>query len=344
MIVQRGQSKPQNLRNNTTNGVLITVYLVAAAANTAITPSGLVRTDMTLKVTLNRNEKNVPVCNDNLQILGMYSAKNYGLRDWINGNKMTLAAVGVTEDMICNVFVNFGGAINLKGSDTLTATLQLGSNCFGAAYSQANSYVEFDFNISPNDYETGVPQISAEVFQTNQNEQKFYPGDHVGKCMILNFDKDNITNQIVNTCQFSSDRFDMSMNFFQLWNRDRNVLLPPRMEERFTTTAYDPASITFGYQQAYPQTMCLFSSDGGEKTINNVAVEFSCDGGQVAASQNWLVWTSFIVSKQSIARGLRRQAKHNKENFESLPASVPGDASDAGGPPAGIAITETAVI
>jgi len=343
MIVSKGQTKSLTIRNVTTNGILVTVYLAAAAANTAITPATFTRNEVNLKVELKRNKTNQAVMNDNLQVLGLYNAKNYGLRDWIAGNKMNIAAAGVVEDMILNVFIQYGGHINLKGEDELVVQMKCGTNAFGVAYSQANSYIEFDANRSVG-YEDGVPVTSATVVQANITNEKYYPGDHCAKIMFLNFDKDNITNQVINTCNISSDRFDMSMNFYSMWNRDRNVLLPARMEERFTTAAYDPAAFVFGYQQAYPQTVCLFSSVDGDSTINNVAIDISYQSAQVAASQNYVVSTCFIISQNSVARKLRREMKHNLENFNSLPSSVAiADGGDVGGAPAGISIAEVKV-
>lgn len=343
MIITRGQTKPLSLKNCTTNGILVTVYLLAAASNTAITPAGLVRSEITLKAELKRNKTVTQIVQDNMNVLGLFSAKNYGLRDWINGNKITIAAVGVVEDMICNVFVNFGGSINLKGQDELVVTMQCGFSAFGAAFSQANSFIQFDANMSMG-YEDGLPQISSQVVQTNITSEKYYPGDHVGKIMFLNFDKDNITSQVINTLALTSDRLDMSMNFFNLMNRDRNVLLPQRMEERYTTTAYDPATLAFGYQAQFPQTFCLFASPDGNGVINNVTVDVSYAGANVAASQNYVVWQSFIVSKASIARAVRREQKHNAENFNSLPASVAAaDGGDSGGSHAGVDISTVQV-
>jgi len=343
MIVSKGQTKSLTLRNVTVNGVLVTVYLAAAAANTAITPSTFTRNEVQVKAELKRNKSSQAVFNDNLQVLGLYNAKNYGLRDWIAGNKMNIAAIGVVEDMILNVFLQFGGHINLKGEDELVIQMKCGTNAFGVAYSQANSYIEFDANRSQG-YEDGVPVTSSTVVQANITNEKYYPGDHCAKIMFLNFDKDNITDQVVNTCMLSSDRFDMSMNFYSMWNRDRNVLLPARMEERFTTTAYTPGTLIFGYQQEYPQTVCLYASTSGDDTINNVVVDMSYNGTEVAASQNYVVSTSFIISKNSIARAARRNYKHNLENYNSLPASSAiADGGDAGGPAADIAIAEVKV-
>jgi len=343
MIVTKGQTKSLTLRNVTSNGVLVTVYLAAAAANTAITPSTFVRNEVNIKAELKRNKTNTTIFNDNLQVMGLYNAKNYGLRDWIAGNKMNIAAVGVIEDMILNVFIQYGGHINLKGEDELVISMKCGTNAFGAAYSQANSYIEFDANRSIG-YEDGVPVTMSQVVQANITNEKYYPGDHCSKIMFLNFDKDNITDQVINTLMISSDKFDMSMNFYAIWNRDRNVLLPARMEERFTTTAYDPADLVFGYQQAYPQTVCLYASPNGEDTLNNVSIDVSYQSGQVAASENYVVSTSFIVSKNSIARRMRREMKHNLENYNSLPASVPAaDGGDAGGLPADISVAEVKV-
>ena len=343
MIVTKGQTKSLTLRNVTSNGILVTVYLAAAAANTAITPSTFVRNEVNVKAELKRNKTQTALFNDNLQVLGLYNAKNYGLRDWIAGNKMNIAAVGVVEDMILNVFIQYGGHINCKGDDELVIQMKCGTNAFGVAYSQANSYIEFDANRSQG-YEDGVPVTSSQVVQANITNEKYYPGDHCAKIMFLNFDKDNITDQVINTCMISSDRFDMSMNFYSMWNRDRNVLLPARMEERFTTAAYNPAAFVFGYQQEYPQTVCLYSSPDGDSTINNVTIDMSYQGSEVAASQNYVVSTSFIVSKNSVARRVRREMKHNLENFNSLPASIPAaDGGDAGGGSADLSVAEVKV-
>jgi len=308
MIVNRGETKSIKVSNGTVDGILFNVYMYAAAVNTTISISDLNPQELTVKAELTRSKKVINVCNDNLKVLGLFSAKNYGLTDWAVGHTLTPKGVSTKEDMIAVCFLSFGGCINAKDDDELVIQTVCGRGTFGANLDQAVSYVEFNERVAIG-VERATPQIVAQVVQANITNEKYSIGDGVARLTFLNFDKTDIASQVINTLQLASDKLQASVNFYDIFNMDKNVYTSPIIQ-------YSAA----GQQLSlYPQTFTLYAWHGGKYDIlDNVFVNASYNSSNVSASQNYVVAQKFLFTPELTARAANIIGKHLVDNHEAV--------------------------
>jgi len=304
MIVNRGETKSIKVSNGTIDGILFNVYMYAAANNTTLTVADLNPQEISVKAELTRSKRVIQICNDNLKVLGLFSAKNYGLTDWAVGHTLTPHGVSTKEDMIALCFLSFGGCVNAKDDDELVIQAVCGRGTFGAALDQAVSYVEFNERIAIG-IERGTPQIIAQVVQANITNEKYSFGDGVGRLTFLNFDQTGIATQVINTLQLASDKLQASVNFYDIFNMDKNVFTSPVIQ-------YSAA----GQQLSlYPQTFTLYAWHGGRMDVlDNVFVNASYNSANVNASQNYLVAQKFLFTPELTARAAALTAKHLEAN------------------------------
>lgn len=316
MLIVSGQNKTESLGQSSVDGIRVNVYLVAAAANTAITAStAFLPQNVQVKTELKRNKGGLNVLNDNLQILGIYAAKDYTYNLWSKGQVLTAAASGVYETMLITAFIPFGGTINLKGDDELILQMFAATGVFSSAINTSTSYIEFTANNSIG-YEMATPQVVSQVVQTNITNQRFSLGDNVTKIMLVNLDKTDRTaaNQIITSVQLNSDKLDENLNFFDLINRDANILQAPRYNPTYVTAAGAEA---FAQAPRLPQTFTLFATpDGVNMNLDNCNVQLTCNGTNVNSSQNFIVATRFWFSAEKVAQTVAMVEKHQVENAQ----------------------------
>lgn len=318
MIVKLGENKSQIVSNETVDGVTVDIYMYAAAANTAFISSAFVPSEVQVKVELKRKKGNMAIVTDNLQLLGAFSAQNYGNKDWFVGNVLTAAASGVKEDKLYSLYIPFGGPINLKGEDQLVISFIVGRGVWSAAVDSSISYVDFNYNTCIG-YEVATPQIRSQVVQANINNEKYSLGDRVTKIMFLNFDKTAISNaqQVVSSLSLVSDKLNQTMNFYQLWNKNKNYFTGPQI---WLDTAQTGALLT----AAQPQSFVIFASpDTVKNNLSNTQINVSYNSSNVNASQNYIAWITFYQDTEILQKAIDTAAKHATENLQAVPVATP---------------------
>jgi len=321
MNVKVGETKENTFKDATIDGMLFNIYMRNLTANDAIIFSDFLPQYVLLKVILYRDKQEITIVQNNLKILGTYSALNYGMAQWNRGTIITYPAGGVFSDKFISLFVDFGGNINVKEDDELYCEVTVAANAFNPRMNTGVSYVEFNPNYSIG-YERYTPQIKSKVVQANENSQKFSIGDNCTKLAFLNFDLDNIQNQAIVTASVSSTQYSASLNFFDLLTRHWNALVAPAINLRYgNTQPVTGGNQAFPYLPDYPQSVIIHA--GGRdmiKELDNCQIDLSLNGPNVAASQNYVVSTVGITSQRLLARAAQRELKHEQEKMGSLAA------------------------
>ena len=86
MVVTRQENKTLTIKEQSVDGILIYVMLVGATVDQALVASDFTPSEVNLKTILYRNKQQIVITQDNLQILGLYSALQFGLNGWYRGN------------------------------------------------------------------------------------------------------------------------------------------------------------------------------------------------------------------------------------------------------------------
>jgi len=317
MIIKLGETKPQQLRQSSISGVILNVYIKADVANTALVAADFLPQELMLKVNLSRNKANKTVCQDNLKILGLYSALNYGINSWYRGNVLTYPAVGIKEEKLISVMVMFGQAINVKNDDELTIECTAGRGIFSAAVDQGVSYVEFN-PMFARGYEWGTPKINAKVVQQNITNEKYSFGDNVVKLAFLNFDQDSLANQVITSINVMSDQYRASLNFYDLLNIHWNHNVYPTVQYRFgNTQPVTAGNEAFPYLPKYPQSVVIAVGDENNN-LDNCQVDASFNSANVNASQNYFVGTTLDMTAETVTKAEIRSVKHQQEKAIQL--------------------------
>lgn len=320
MIVKLGETKNLTVKESTVDGILCNIYAMAAAVNTSLVAADFLKQEVTLKVILKRDKANKVIAQDNLLVLGLFSALNYGEQEWSKGTTLVYKDVAVKEQRLQTLYIPFGGPINIKGTDELIVEMVVGRAAFGANVDAGVSYIEFNPNYAIG-YEYGTPMIKAEVLQANITKQKFSLGDNVTKIAFLNFDQTGLDSQVINSLQLSSDKVDMSLNFFDLFNRHRTVLLPPSIQHRYFGTLPSTTEAFQGLPD-FPQSVIVHASDINRNIeLDNCSVDISTNSANVAASQNYLVWICYETTQEMIQKAENRREKHTVEKLGAIPVA-----------------------
>lgn len=322
MIVHAGENKPMEIRGNTVDGILFNVWMKSASINTNLNAADFISSNMTIKATLVRNKQPIVICQDNLQVLGVFAALSYGAPDWLFGNRLQNGTGGAYGYYLLSLRIPFGGPINVKGDDLLLLEGIASPGVFSSDCDITASYVEFNPDFAKG-YEMGTPQIQTMVVQTNTTNQKFDCGTNVGKIVLINLDKTNINldQQVVSSVQLASKEISAMWNWYDIFNRHRNNFTSPTVKYQ---TAAD-ATLTPVYVPYVPLLPQSFVLHAGTKDrpelLNDVAVNLVTNSANVNASQNYVAWNKYTITQELQARAFERARKHDYERLAAMPKS-----------------------
>jgi len=320
MIVKLGENKTQIVNNETVDGVMVDVYLYAAAVNTAFVAADFDPNEVQIKVQLKRSKGDLQVIGDNLKLLGIFSAKDYGAPAWMLGNVLTYPAVATKSSKLYSLFIPFGGPINLKGSDELVISFIVGRSVWSTAVDSAISYIDFNYSTCIG-YEVGTPFIRSQVVQANITNEKYSLGDVVQKISFINYDKDVIDegSQVIASLSLQSDKLRGTWNWFQLFSRNLNYFTNAVIQLRYgNTQPVTAGNEALPYVPKYPQSFTIFANKKSTKTLNNVQLNVSYNTANVNASQNFIVWIGAIQDAEIVSKALEMANKHAVENVAKV--------------------------
>ena len=321
MICKIGESRQDKYTSGTINSITVIAAITAAATNTPLAASDFNPSQVNIKVTLKSAGKPHMIMQDNLQILGVFNSLKRGYHEFLNGLDKTYSAVGVKAVKIRPVTLHFGGHIRLSGNDELIVeVVPSQSGTFSSAVDTGVSHLEFYANQSIG-YEMGLPSVKSEVVQQNTTNQSFNLGNNVTKLAYLNFDKNDLAAEVISNFSLSSDRLDISQTFNRLLASNPlnfDEVPATRYGSVLPIHATDATGRAFRGLDFLPQSMILFDGEKIQNELDNARAEISFNSANVAASQNYVVWTTYETDAATVKDALNRQEKHLQEKLEKV--------------------------
>jgi hypothetical protein len=319
MIVEQGQSRVEKYNSGTFSGILLNTLLIADGANEPILISDFDPSKVAIKVLLKRDKQTHVIMQDNLQLLGTFATLGKNYHEFLNGLDKVYAAAGKKAVKVRPVELDFGGFIRLDGKDELSIEVSLPQDGWVTGNINAGqSYIEFDAKPAIG-YETHIPFTRFEVVQANANKLGFNPGDNITKLAFLNFDKDDLSNEVISNLSISSDRWDINLSFNQLLNHHASQFEGSsayRFGTALPTTAGSPS--VFRGLDYLPQTFILFDGDKINNELDQCRVDIAFNAPNVNTSSNYLGYRTYIADIKTVAEAVQREEKHMTEKLEKI--------------------------
>ena len=209
-----------------------------------------------------------------------------------HGDVLVAKGGSVKGSTVHTLQLNFSGIINLRGSDRLEVEMQWSqqASTATAASLDATSYLTIDF-IPGIGLEYFTPTIKTYAVQDGQNEWTRGLGNNLQALHFINADKTNTltANQVVEVCQFKSDKLSYSKNYQQLL-AERNGQSEKNLE-RF-------------------QSFALYA---GNNELDKAALELRLNDGNVTAGNNYIVVRTFKVQRQVVAKARAKSRRHARK-------------------------------
>lgn len=294
-IPANGQ-KNLSVMNRTIKGLTFFATLVHGTVNTAFLASDFTWQNVLAKVKLKRNGKEMQICNANLRDLS--ASSNYfqalflqALSTIVGSYVWVAQAGGVYAQAICPAKIDFGGVVNLRGNDELTATIQCLPGAFAATLNTSTSVLNADFEEGIG-YEIATPQIDVFTLLESQTDHNLSLGSNVKSIYVLNYDKTSyVTGEnIINSVDMTSRFYSPSWLYGDLLTNQ--------------ATQFD----TIAEAKLRLQSFCLYRS---EIALHGVELTLHANGSDVTASNNVVVSYKQNPSRELLNKSIKARQKHD---------------------------------
>jgi len=316
MQIRVNEKRTDNIRNETVNGLNVTVLLSADNVNKSIPPteymgkSGFDPANVLINVRLMRKGKIYNMISSNLGVLGAYCSilKNHTL--WKHGSVKEKKSNNSKEVVSRSLFIPFFGHHNIKGDDELTVTVNVSRDAFKDGINATESSVLVTANQSIG-IETAIYSFHEAVIQQNMSNESFNLGDNVVRVGLMSFELDPLK-QVYKNASLSSDRLDFTANEYELELRHL---------QQFPYNSSDVLladKSTNGAPQPYPNSYIIHDKD----EIDQAKITINMNSQNVDGSKNMVVWTKFETSAEILIKAQAMADKHANENISKLPAEL----------------------
>lgn len=322
MILNLGETKQDKYNSGTYDGIVLNVNLTAAAANTQLGSAAFNPSMVAVKVVLKRKGRTMGIFNDNLLLLGTYNTLKKGYHEFANGIDKVYPVSGVKHKLLKTVKLNFGGHLRITNDDLLLIEITMPSGSFGSTVDSSQSHVEFYATPSIG-YEMFVPTTVCEVVQASAPSQPFNPGNNIIKLAFLNFDKNTLENEVISSLNLSSDRWDSSFTFNQLLAHNVQNFDEMPNARYGSTLPIDSTGTGRAFRglDYLPQSMVIFDGNKDSTELDDCRLNVAFNGSQVAASQNFFVWTTYEANLTDVQAAIEREQKHVVEKIQKTPTA-----------------------
>lgn len=318
MLVQKGQNQSVEKSKGSFNALRIMAVLFANAANQKIQNSDFDPSQVNVKVVLTRDKQITEIYNGDLYTLGIKNSLKKGLHEFINGVDVVHHAQNIEAQKLRFVDLRFDGCLNLLAGDSLKATVTLSKkDTFGTLVAD-DSYIDFEF-VEAIGYEMYLPSTKIISITEGQEKQSFDLGDNIKSIMLINFDKSNYAEQVVDNLTLTSDRLDFDYNFNQLLAHHTlqfDNTKPSRFGTSLPVSDNDP-TIQEGLP-FFPQTLILFDGKKHDQELDDCSLSIKFNLDNLNKSQNFLVVTSYTTSIEQLRRFGKKREKHKAEKFAKI--------------------------
>lgn len=318
MLVQKGQNQSVEKIKGSFNALRIMAVLFAKTANQKIQNADFDPSQVNVKVVLIRDKQTTEIYNGDLYTLGIKNTLKKGLHEFINGVDIVYHAEDVEAQKLRFVDLRFDGCLNLLAGDSLKATVTLSKkDTFGTLVAD-DSYIDFEF-VEAIGYEMYTPTTRVISINEGSEKQNFDLGDNIKSIMLINFDKSNLTNQVVDNLTLMSDRLDFDYNFNQLLAH-HTLQFDNTKPSRFgTSLPLSDNNPTVQEGLSYlPQTFILFDGKKHDQELDDCSISIKFNLDNLNKSQNFLVVTSYTTSVEQLRRFGKKREKHKAEKLAKI--------------------------
>ncbi|MCW3106628.1 MAG: hypothetical protein JWQ09_1134 [Segetibacter sp.] len=321
MISHAGETRTVEYKSGTYDRILITSYMVAAAANVPIVQADFNPLNVGVKVILRQNNKSYVIFQDNLLLLATFCTLQNGYHEFINGIDKVYAASGIKNVKLRCASLEFGGHIRVAPGDLLIVEVSPSQlNTFTSNIDANASYIEYDA-IPSIGYKTGIPTTSFQVIQAGATKEQFNPGDNVTKIAFMNFDKNDLASEVVTNLSLMSDRYDLSLTFNQI-QALKSSNYADRPASRYGTALPIVSTPTVSRGLDYlPQSFILFDGKRIDNELDQVRLDIGFNTGNVSPSNNYVGFRTYETDSATLAEAQQRQTKHIQEYMKKVAES-----------------------
>lgn len=319
MIILGNETRSHKVQNETINGLNVMVLLQASANNTDCpltdygTGAGFDPSMVNLEVTLKRNLMSYPIISTNLGIVAAYNTILTNGTLWRKG--ITLTEKDANTPQLCsrNVFLYFGGHINVTDKDELLVTCTVNRGTYNAGVSENMSKIQIETNQSQG-VETYIPRFQSYAIQGETNEDNVQIGDNLLRLALMSFEKD-WKKPIFSSATLTSDRLDWTANEQELVLR------------HWQSFDFSPADNYFGslasnvHPLYYPNTYMVHKG-GLENELDRAKIKFTMQAVNVQPSKNFVCYTTYITSAEILDKAAKMKAKHWTKDAEKVPLTT----------------------
>ncbi len=295
--VKQGETKTFEFSNVSISGISLDSFIQHTTANTAfVAGDGFDYNNIDVNIQLHRNGRKHEIFHDN--VLPALLASNFHKSTFQylynkSGNPVgtvTLAAAsGVDETAIVPAKLDFGGVVNLKGSDKITVEVRVGDSVLTNADS-STSYITIDY-IPGVGLEWETPVIKVVTVDDSQKKQTHSFGMNVTELTFINLDKTSnlVADQVIDNIDLDSDRLSLDLT-----DKELHAIRDTEFQAK-------------GVGQERCQCFSLLR---GEVDECQIVVDY--DTANLNGSKNFWVARSFVHDPIAIKRSEKSYAKHSR--------------------------------
>ncbi|MET3979984.1 hypothetical protein ABIB62_002673 [Mucilaginibacter sp. UYP25] len=301
------QIKHLEIKNQTLQNIKFDAISVKAMLN-GLGDAGSQQVDFSkanIQVILTRDSTPHVIMQSNLKILGLASTLN-------TLNQAAFAAGAPIAEQLVNgqsSMVSFniplGGVIDLHGEDTIYVEVQTNSGLFLNPALEAASYLEVK-PMKCYGVEKMIPRIRAMVIQQNEASNQYMVGNNLIRLALLNFDKTDFKNNVVNNVVFSSDRLDDTYNFSDLIAKKQSQF----GNQLISNAANDIAALIQNDQS--------FLLTDFHHEFDAVTLDISFNAPNVTAASNYIVTWNYDTDWTIIEKANAKVASFDEQTKKKL--------------------------
>ncbi|GAA4914388.1 hypothetical protein [Mucilaginibacter defluvii] len=298
MIVKHSEQKNNVYTSQTINGFSVKAYLNVTTFNNGDATLGCSKVDFSkcnFKVTLQRDGKDHVLVQDNLKVIGLASTLNTIQQQAFYAGTDHVVKLGNGKSIVA-FNIPLGGFLRVKDTDKLIVEVTMQEGVFPDANYLQNSYIEFK-TLKSIGYEQYIPFIRTQNIQQGNTSEQFSIGSNVLRTAFINYDKTDFQNNVIVNMSVSSDRYVESLNYGDLIN------MKTASFSKLPSNLWGDAGAAFEADQSFLITD--FTNQ-----FNDLVLDVSFNGDQVAQSKNYLVWWSYKTDASIVQKAEQLASKH----------------------------------
>jgi hypothetical protein len=300
MIIRNKESQQETFRGITLNAILVKAILINSGG--APSSSQVNFQNSQIRVVLTRNGQQHVIMQDDMKKIGLASTVDKLTQFAFATNGM--AAPLNTGGALIGFIIPLGGHLNLKNDDQIYVEVINMDGLFTTDLANT-SYLEVK-PVKSVGYETHIPFIRSYPVQAQETSRKFDLGDNIIRASIINYDKTDFKNNVINTLTVSSDRYNENLKYedLVLFKIDRygKSLLGDTNPDLSSRIQEDQSFVLMDFHQQF----------------NQVELDISFNGAQVTSGNNHIVYWTYYTDPNIIDKAAGLQAKHQMKASEAI--------------------------